>query len=349
MNKFGSLKKLRDWLPKLNQANRGRAGLLQIPQNHGISEGRNQDPVYIDASSIGTFMKKYDTILLDCDGVLWHTDHVTQFSGVSEAIAKLRSHNKRLLFVSNNSMHSRDSYSGKFSKFGGFDVSKEDIFTVSHAAALYLKHKLKVTKKCYLIGGRGVAHELDELGIEHIGVGPDQDQVSGDPIELLKQQLDPEVQAVLVAFDIHFGYNKLYKAASYLTNDACHYVVTNTAEGSCRIGPNNMQPLTAPMVQAVSVASRRQPECVGKPNKHMMECILTEFPDIKLERTVMIGDSLRTDIPFAKAAGIDSVLVLTGASSLADVARMQASPSPNSQHSLPDYILDRFSNLRDFL
>lgn len=71
-------------------------------------------PQWITKDNISSIAAKYDTLLLDCDGVLWGADHITPIEGIAKAVENLRSLGKKLLFVTNNSMHARQAYVDKF-------------------------------------------------------------------------------------------------------------------------------------------------------------------------------------------------------------------------------------------
>lgn len=76
-------------------------------------------------SDYTSFLSKYDTFLLDCDGVIWSGPHA--IDGAKETITYLRSLGKNVIFVSNNASKSRPMYKKSFDKFG-IDVSE-----VSHS------------------------------------------------------------------------------------------------------------------------------------------------------------------------------------------------------------------------
>ena len=61
-------------------------------------------------------LDKYDTWLFDCDGVLWQGDRMIE--GVPEVLSLLRTHKKRIFFVTNNATKSRKSYKKKFDQLG---------------------------------------------------------------------------------------------------------------------------------------------------------------------------------------------------------------------------------------
>lgn len=291
------------------------------------------------ADSVRKFLDKYDTFMFDCDGVLWKNDHITPIPGINEAIEKLQSLNKRVLYVTNNSIVSRAALQRKFPNHG-FHSPLENIFGNGYAAAVYLKDILQVTGKVYLIGSSGMKWELDQVGVESIGIGQDSDKPSSDVNDLLEFTFEDNVQAVLVGFDEYFSFNKIYKASTYLCNPDCHFIATNNIERGTYIGETGKKrrmPLTGTMVNAVVETADRKPVVVGKPNRIMFECILRKHPDIDTRKTVFVGDSLKADIGFAKEVGIDSALVLTGVSGIDNIS--------DNPKLTPDYVMDCLTDI----
>lgn len=113
-------------------------------------------------------LDKYDTLLFDCDGVIWEGN--TVLPHVHETMAALRSLGKRLIFVTNNATKSRAENKIKFDTLG-IHCTVEEIFTSAYATAAYMKYILKFPeeKKVYVIGERGIEDELDSVGIKHCG------------------------------------------------------------------------------------------------------------------------------------------------------------------------------------
>ncbi|KAL8615463.1 hypothetical protein ACOMHN_053799 [Nucella lapillus] len=269
----------------------------------------------ITSRNASQVLENYDTILLDCDGVLWRTDHITPLPGIQAAMEALQGLGKQILFVTNNSMHARGAYIQKFHQHG-FHAPVEDVFCVAYASAVYLQTIIHVSGSVYVIGSPGMAEELSLAGIRNCGVGPDPDPVYHDIYDLLSVPLQDDVQAVLVGYDKHFNMRKLFKACSYLSDDKCLYLATNDKEKSVFVGSGRRQPLTGAIVDCVTSASKRRPEVLGKPDTHLFDCIMATHPGVDRGRCLMVGDSVPVDIGLARAVGMDSALVLTGASSL---------------------------------
>lgn len=164
-----------------------------------------------------------DTVLFDCDGVIWRGDQA--ITGAPEVINSLKKAGKRVFFVTNNSTKTRRMYLEKLGKLG-FDASEDEVFGTAYCSAVYLKTVCNLSGKVYLIGSNAMRQELEAMGIEPVGMGPD--PVSGGQKDWASVPLDPEVKAVLVGFDEHFSYMKLNRALQYLCNTECQFVGTNT-------------------------------------------------------------------------------------------------------------------------
>ena len=82
-----------------------------------------------------SFFDSFDTVLTDCDGVLWKG--VNPIQGSPEMIHQFRKMGKRVIYVTNNSTKTRKEYVKKCEdlKFGG---TYEEFFTTSFLVASYL-------------------------------------------------------------------------------------------------------------------------------------------------------------------------------------------------------------------
>jgi len=92
----------------------------------------------LDTQTVRKLLESVDTVLCDCDGVLWTSDNVVP--GGPSAINKLKAMGKKVLFITNNSSKSRKEYVQKFFKMG-YHVVDDDIFSSSYVTAEYLKSK----------------------------------------------------------------------------------------------------------------------------------------------------------------------------------------------------------------
>ena len=286
----------------------------RLQLDHGINS------LQLDCDEIKTF-------IFDCDGVLWKGS--TLIPKTIETLKYLKSLNKKLLFVTNNSTSSRASYLQKFRKFGLDFIQENEIIGTAYIAALYLKKHLNPQKKVYLIGMQGLKDELSRLNIQ---IKQDNDYISCmDDMKIIKS--DPEIGAVLIGFDIFVNYTKFAKAHTFLLQQDVLFIATNV--DSTFPTENGSLPGTGSLVATLSTCTKRSPIVLGKPNTQMLDILISEF-DLDPKCTCMIGDRLDTDIAFGKNGNLSTILVLTGVSKREDVDKSLVKP---------DIILDSIADL----
>lgn len=254
-----------------------------------------------------------DAVLLDMDGVLWHS--MEAIPDVAKALAALREAGKRMIFVTNNSSRSRAFYVRKLKRVCGIDVDTDHVLTSAVAAAAACRGVSKV----YAIGESGLFEELraaDGIG-EVLGEGDEKFHVNpqaGDPAP----SFDSEVGAVVVGFDGELSYFKMARAmrclregtAAAADGKKCRFIACNTDMVVPAAG-GVLLPGSGVGVVALQACTGIAPEVFGKPEPALWQLAAEHF-GLDARRCVMVGDSLATDIAFGKRCGLRTLLVLSG-------------------------------------
>jgi 4-nitrophenyl phosphatase len=296
-----------------------------------------------------SFLSKFDTFLLDCDGicstlnsilirgVIWNGDRL--LPKAKETISYLRSLGKQLIFVSNNSTKSRRKYSEKFRKLR-IQASENEIFGSSYSAAVYLSRVLKFPKdkKVYVLGERGVEEELEAEGIAYVGGTAAEERLHFGESDYDKITPNDDIGAVLCGLDQHINYLKLSKALVYLRQGPeVLFLATNvdsTYPTHGTLFPGAGATTTIPL----QYASKRTATVCGKPSQTMMDAIFARY-QLNRERTCMIGDRLDTDIKFGIEGKLGGTLfVLTGVNSLEDCVK---------EDIYPKYVMNKLGDLAE--
>ncbi|KAM7356119.1 glycerol-3-phosphate phosphatase [Cochliomyia hominivorax] len=297
----------------------------------------------LDTKAVKEWLKSYDTILTDCDAVLWHDNNVIPH--VPETIKVLKSLGKNIYFVTNNGTKTRHDLYLKATQMN-FPIDEDHIMAPTHSIAEYLKQNLSKDKQVYVIGSPALVQELDDLNIKSFGVG--QDLIQGVWVNMLKdidkELRDEKVGAVVVGFDEHFGFLKILKASHILeTYPDCEFIATN-ADVVHRY-PKYCMPGTGALVAAVETCVNRKAKIMGKPNPLLCESLIKNGI-IEPKRTLMIGDCAKIDVLFGKNCGFDTLLVGTGNYKWSNVLEFVKSKSVDN---IPDYYLESLGDLCKFL
>uniref|UniRef100_A0A0P4WIJ7 Phosphoglycolate phosphatase n=2 Tax=Scylla olivacea TaxID=85551 RepID=A0A0P4WIJ7_SCYOL len=305
-------------------------------------------PMSMDRDSLQQLLGEIDTILLDCDGVLWQgaqgTDVVPR---AQEVVSRLKSMGKKVFLVTNNSTVTQDDCYRKCNTLG-FSVERESIICAPFVLAQYLK-EINFQKKVYVVGAAAIAQEMQDAGIRCIGIGPE--RIGGSIYAALaegKLGLDPEVGAVAVGFDREFSYDKLVRAVTYLANPECLFLATNTDEKYIVTGTPLHLPAAGILVKAIEKASSRQAQVMGKPSPTILYMLQARY-GVQPQKTLVIGDTLASDIMFGNECGMWSVLVLTGVASLQDARNLSLANDPLLQKQIPLFYLESVADILTLL
>lgn len=302
----------------------------------------------MDKDSLQQLLGEIDTVLLDCDGVLWQgAQGMDLIPRASEVVSRLQAMGKNVFLITNNSTKTQDSYYDKCRSLG-INVDRDHILSAPYIVAQYLK-EIGFNKKVYVVGAPGLAQEIQSVGIQCIGLGPE--KIEGSIYNALARGtigLDPRVGAVVVGFDQDFTYDKLVRATSYLANPECMFLATNMDEKYVVTGTRYHLPAAGILVSAIEKASNRPPRVMGKPSLNMFYMLQARY-GVQPEKTLIIGDTLHTDILLGNECGMWTVLVLSGVTSLQEARQLSTTQDPQKQKQVPLFYLNSVADILTLL
>lgn len=295
-------------------------------------------------STFEYFMDSFDTIVTDCDGVLYINNDA--IDGVPRALNLLRQYGKKVVFATNNSTKNRVQFMQKLRKLG-YQANLNEVFPTSYASAIYLKQQ-NFRRSVYVLGSQGIADELDNVGIKNFGVGPDLTPDDWAPGQA-RFKVDKNVGAVVIGFDNQVSFKKLAKACSYVKRPDCQFIASNADESFPSISPEIFVPGPGLYVSAIKAGTGRDPVVLGKPGTYFFDIIRSQHPTIDPSRTIMIGDRLTTDMPFGHNNGMSTLFVQSGIGTLKEMIEYGQSDDYEDQQCAPHYYLPSLAALNKYL
>lgn len=245
----------------------------------------------------------YDAALFDLDGVVYLGP--VAVDGAPEGIRELRDRGTRVGFVTNNAARPPAAVAEHLRELGIAAVA-EDVVTSAQAGAQLVARRFAAGAKVLAVGGPGVWAALAEVGL--IGV----------------RSADDRPAAVLQGFGFDLTWDQLNEAAIAIQRGA-HWVATNI--DPTRPTERGTVPGNGAAVDAVRQAVSVEPEVAGKPYRPLVDATVAR---LGAADPIFVGDRLDTDIAGAVTAGLDSMLVLTGAHG--PVELVAAAPSCRPTH-----------------
>ena len=249
--------------------------------------------------------------VLDLDGTVYLGDEL--LPGAADTLARIRRAGSRVIFLTNNPLRSAASYAERLHDLG-VPADESEIVTPLSVLTSYLHDKHPGAAVLT------VAEPLVDQTLLAAGI-----RVSTEP---------SAAQVVVVSFDRGFDYTKLLRAFRAVHRYGAVIVATNP-DPFCPT-PDGGLPDCAAMLAAVEACTGARAEAVlGKPGPETAAQVHRRL-GIPASQAAMVGDRILTDVAMSRALGMTSVLVLSGASTAADLAGSAIRP---------DYVIDGIGQL----
>ncbi len=246
-------------------------------------------------------------LIIDMDGVLWHGDMAQ--AGLVEFFQTLRDLSLPFILATNNASQTPEQYVAKLAGMG-VEVSLSEILTSGMAPASFLAERYCPEEtKVFVIGMSGARQPLLDKGFtltETIGNG-----------------MKPDADVVVSGLDKHLSWDKLTTAALNIQAGAAFYGTNGDVTLPTELG---FVPGNGATLAALEAATGVEPFIIGKPEPIIYQQAF-KLLGVEAEQTVAIGDRLETDILGAVRAGIRSLMVLSGISTLEDVDATNYAPT----------------------
>jgi len=255
-------------------------------------------------------------LLLDLDGTVFRGQEPT--TGAVETLAAVTS---RTLYVTNNASRRSDEVAQHLRAMG-FAAAADDVVTSAQSAAHLLADRLPAGAPVLIVGTESLAAEIENVGLKPVR------QWSDDPVAVVQGHSPETAWPDLAEAALAIRGNAFWVAAN----------VDRTLPSERGLLPGN-----GSMVAALQAATDREPTVAGKPQPRLLTDALSRGD---FRNPLVVGDRLDTDIAGANAAGVPSLLVLSGVSTASEAVRAVVGERPNYIAADLRSLYDRADGLR---
>lgn len=246
-------------------------------------------------------MSRHDALLVDLDGTVYAGPKA--IPGAVEALEAARERGATVSYVTNNASRSPGAVAGHLAELG-LTVTEDDVVTSAQAGAAVLAGQLDAGARVLVLGTDALADEVTAVGLTPV------------------RSNDDEPVAVVQGHSPDTGWRQLAEATLALARGATWV--------ACNVDPTlpserGLLPGNGSMVAALRHASRQDPQVAGKPAAPLLRQAMDR---VGARTPLVVGDRLDTDIAGGHAVGAESLLVLTGVSTAADLLAAPADQRP---------------------
>ena len=260
-------------------------------------------------------MKKL--LIFDMDGTIYLGKNL--IPGSLEVFDYLKKNNIDYVFFTNNSSHDLDFYYKKISDFGIPCDRNKNFYSSVEIAISYLKENR--FKRLFVIGNKSFKDKLKQ------------------DFEIVENYSEiTKIDAVLAGFSTELVYQELRDACLYLETRDVPFFATN-GDYRCPIEDGLYIPDCGGMIEWMRLVTNKKARVMGKPDPEVIYT-LAKMCNVDLKDVLVIGDRIYTDILVGVNAKVDSVMVLSGETTLEEMEKYPYRPT---------YILNSIKELPELL
>ena len=237
--------------------------------------------------------------LFDLDGTIYLGDKL--IPGADAVVRTLRDAGRRVAFLSNKPLGTREDYARKLAGLG-IPAIADDVINSSLVLARHLA-TLDPGAPVFVIGEPPLIAELGAHGFE--------------------VRRDHRVRWVVIAFDRTFDYAKLHVALQAVRGGA-RLIATNP-DRTCPTAEGEIPDCAGMMAAVEAVTGDTVEVVVGKPSPIILAVALERL-GVTAADCAIVGDRLETDVAMGKRHGLATVLVLSGITRAGDPRIAEIAP-----------------------
>ncbi|KAH8269633.1 hypothetical protein KR018_010957 [Drosophila ironensis] len=290
---------------------------------------------------VAKWLSGIETVIFGTEGLLWKEKK--RMESALEVFNLIKSKGKRILIVSNETNLSRLQMLAKI-KCMGFKIDEKDVLSPEDAIVGYLKDQ-DFKKKVLVCGSEPLVEKMSAAGFcTEIDNPVPEGELALDITRNVK--IDKAVGAVLLGQDFDLGSKKMILACNYLLNPDIIYLAT-TANRYVECGKYRLID-AGTLMDAMYTIVVRKPKILGKPNPRILGNLL-KSGEIKPEKTLVVGKSLKSDILFANVCGFHSLLIGCEDGKLKRIKKFMKENKEDTNRLIPDTFLFTLAPFQDIL
>ncbi len=242
--------------------------------------------------------------LIDMDGVIYRENHL--IPGAKDFVEALIASGAPFIFLTNNSAPTPEDLSVRLGHLGIPSLSPRHFYTSALNTADFL---CETHPSCtvFTIGEGGLTTALHERRIANDVIHP----------------------SYVVVGEGTASLEKLAKAHSYIEQGA-RLLATNP-DNWCPVSKDGTRPGAGATAAFLEASTGRRAYYLGKPNGYMFQRARRKLSEMAsgatIEQTIVIGDTMETDIRGAIESGLMAYLVLSGSTRIENLSEYVYQPT----------------------